>query len=106
LQLQFIKLQNELQQFITNERQNLQKKEVTIYLDFFRKLDAEVSKYAKAHQLRLVLRQYDTSYDEGQPLPDILKALNRTVLYEDRLDITDDILKALDIPTATAGVQR
>jgi Skp family chaperone for outer membrane proteins len=106
LQLQFIKLQNELQQFITNERQSLQKKEVTIYLDFFRQLDAEVSKYAKAHKLQLVLRQYDTSYDEGQPLPDILKALNRTVLYEDQLDITDDIQKALEAPTPATGVQR
>src|SRR3954449_9953099 len=51
LQLQFVKLQTDLQQFITSERQNLQKKETLIYLEFFKQLDAEITKYAKAHGL-------------------------------------------------------
>jgi Skp family chaperone for outer membrane proteins len=106
LQLQLVKLQTDLQQFIATERQNLQKKEVAVYLELFRRLDAEVSKYAKARGLKLVLRQYETSYDEGQPLPDILKALNRTILYEESLDITDEILKALEAPAPRGGVQR
>ena len=42
----------------------------------------------------------------GQPLPDIYKALNRGILYEDGLDITDEILKALSSPSPTGGVQR
>jgi Skp family chaperone for outer membrane proteins len=95
LQQQIVKLQNELQQFINTERQNLNKKEVAVYVALFKQLDEEISKYAKAHQLKLVLRQYETSYDESQPLPDILKALNRTILYEEGLDITDEVLKAM-----------
>jgi len=100
LQLQFVKLQTELQQFITNEQQAQHKKQAAVYLAFFRQLDAEISKYAKAHGVKLVLRQYETSLDEGQPLPDIMKALNRTILYQEDLDITDAIVKGLD---ATAG---
>jgi Skp family chaperone for outer membrane proteins len=95
LQLQLVKLQTDLQQFVATERQNLQKKEVAVYLGLFRQLDAEVSKLAKARGLKLVLRQQESSYDEAQPLPDILKALNRSILYEEGLDITDEILKAL-----------
>ena len=96
LQDQLGKLQADLQQFVVSERQQLQKKEVAVYLTFFRRLDAEVNKYAKEHGLKLVLRQYDTSFDDGQSLPDVMKALNRTILFEENLDITDDILKALD----------
>ena len=33
-------------------------------------------------------------------------ALNRTILYEEDLDITDAILKALETPATTAGTQR
>ncbi len=95
LQVQIVKLQNELQQFINTERQKLNKKEVAVYVALFRQLDQEINKYAKAHQLKLVLRQYETSYDEDQPLQDILKALNRTILFEEGLDITDEILKAM-----------
>jgi Skp family chaperone for outer membrane proteins len=105
LQLQLVKLQTDLQQFVNIERQGLQKKEVAVYLEFFRQLDAETSKYAKAHGIKLVLRQYETSYDDAQPIPDVLKALNRTILYEEGLDITDEILKALNAPSPS-GVQR
>jgi len=106
LQLQFVKLQTELQQFIAGEQQAQHKKQAAVYLAFFRQLDAEISKYAKAHGVRLVLRQYETSYDEGQQLPDILKALNRAILYEEDLDITDEILKALGAPAPGTGVER
>jgi len=103
LQGQIRKLQTDMQQFVVTERQQLQQKEVKVYLAFFRQLDAAITKYAKAKGLKLVLRQYETSLDEGQSLPDVMKALNRTILYEEGLDVTDDILKALDAQTPNAG---
>jgi Skp family chaperone for outer membrane proteins len=106
LQIQMVKLQTDLQRFVTTGRQNLQNKEAAVYLAFFRQLDAEISKYAKAHGLKLVLRQYETSFDDGQSLQDVAKALNRTILYEEGLDITDEILKALQTRAPGAGVQR
>lgn len=101
LQAQIGKLQTDMQQFVVTERQQLQQKEVKVYLAFFRQLDAEVAKYAKAHGLKLVLRQYETSLDEGQSLPEVMKALNRTILFEEGLDVTDEILKALDAQAAS-----
>ena len=99
-QIQLVKLQTDLQQFVAKGRHDLQQKEATVYLTFFRQLDVEISKYAKANGLKLVLRQYETSFEDGQSLPDVAKSLNRTILYEEGLDITDIILKALRTPTS------
>lgn len=96
LQLQVIKLQTELQHFINNGRAELQKKEATLYLSFFRRVDAEIARYAKAHGLKLVIRQPETTLDDNQPLAETLKALSRGILYEEGLDITEAILRGLE----------
>lgn len=103
LQQQAAKLQNELQQFVNKERETLQKREAAEFLAFYRQLEEEVKKYAKDKGLKLVIRQQDGSLDENQPLPEILKSLNRGIIYEDGLDITDDILKALDARNAAGA---
>ena len=103
LQIQLVRMQNDFQRFVATGRNNLQTKEATIYLAFFRQLDAEIGKYAKANGLKLVLRQHETSFDDGQSLPDVAKALNRNILYEEGLDITDHILKALNASPSPSG---
>ena len=96
LQQQAVKLQGELQQYVTQERQALQKREAAILLAFYRDLDDEVRKYAKAKGLKLVIRQQESSLDENQPLTEIIKSLNRPIVFEEGLDITDEIVKALE----------
>jgi Skp family chaperone for outer membrane proteins len=100
LQIQLVKMQGDFQRFVADGRNKLQTKEATTYLAFFRQLDAEISKYAKTNGLKLVVRQSETSLDDGQPLQDVFKALNRSILYEEGLDITDPILKALQSSSA------
>jgi len=100
LQAQLLKLNGELRQLAESGQQAIQKKETTVYLAFYRTLDDEVAKYAKAKGLKLVLRQQEGSLDENQTLQEILKSLNRSIIYQDGLDITDDILKALDARAA------
>ncbi|MCI0361944.1 MAG: OmpH family outer membrane protein [Planctomycetaceae bacterium] len=101
LQQQGAKLQADLQQYVQKERGELQKREVAIYVELDRQIDEEVRKYAKAKGIRLVIRQQDASFDQNQPLPQILAALNRGIVYEDGLDITEEILKALDARIAS-----
>ncbi len=96
LQQQAVKLQTDLQQFVAKERETLQKREATAHLELYRQVEEEVKKYCKEKGIKLVIRQQETSLDENQPLPEILKALNRGIVFEDGLDITSDILKALD----------
>lgn len=99
LQQEFLKLNAELQQFVARERANVQNKEVKILLTAYRGVDAVVKEYCKEKGIKLVIRQQSTSLDENQPTQEILKALNRTIVFEDGLDITADIqqrLKAKD----------
>jgi hypothetical protein len=77
-----------------------------LLLGFHRQLEAEMTRYAKAHGIKLIIRHQDTSLDENQPLPEIAKSLGRGVLYEDGLDITDQILKALETQAVSGGAQR
>jgi Skp family chaperone for outer membrane proteins len=100
LQQQFLKLQGELQKYVTEEIQALQKREAAVHAQFQRDLDAEVAKYAKANGIQLVLRQQDSSFADNQPIQELNKSVNRLIIYEDGLDITDAILKAL---TESAG---
>ena len=95
LQMQAVKLQNELRQFAATEQQALQKKELAVLVAFHRTLEDEVAKFAKANGIKLVLRQQDSSLDDNQSPAEILKSLNRDIIYQDGLDITDEILKAL-----------
>jgi len=101
LQQQGAKLQAELQQFVQKERGDLQKRETVILLGFYRQVEEEVRKYAKAKGIKLVIRQQEGSLDENQPLQQILASLNRGIIYEDGLDITEDVLKALDARAAS-----
>ena len=95
LKLQFTKLQTELQLFVDRERQGVQRKEGAIYLALHREIDAVLQPYCKAKGIRLVIRQQQYPTTGELSSQDILKTLSRNVLYEDGLDITDDILKAL-----------
>jgi Skp family chaperone for outer membrane proteins len=106
LQAEAAKLQAEAQQFVQQERAELQKQEAGIFLELYRQVEGEVQKYAKEHGIKLVIRQQDSSLEEGQPLGEILKSLNRGIIFEEGLDITDEILKALDKPKAEQGTDR
>lgn len=95
LQGQLQKLQNELRLFVEQERQKLQKREVSLLVTSQRDVNEEVKKLCKERGIKLVLRQNDLP-DDNQPLQEVIKNLGRDVIYQDGLDITDDVLKALN----------
>jgi Skp family chaperone for outer membrane proteins len=106
LQQQGAKLQTDLQQYLQKERGDLQKREAAIFLEFYRRLENEVREYAKAKGIKLVIRQQEGSLDDKQPVPQILASLNRGIIYEDGLDITDEIFKALDARSVSEKKER
>lgn len=96
LQQQLIKLQNDLRVFLETERLKLQKREVGALIATQKDVDNQIKKLSKERGLKLVLRQYPLP-EENQPLQEVVKNLNRDVVYhEEALDITDDVLKALN----------
>ena len=95
LQTQFAKLQRELQIFVQEGQQKFRDKELKLSLSLHREIDQVLKPYCKAKGLRLVVRVNNSSLDENQNQQQIVQTLSRGVLYEDGLDITDDVLKLM-----------
>lgn len=95
LQGQFARLQRELQVFVQEGQQKFRDKDLKLSLSLHREIDQVLRPYSKAKGLKLVVRMPGVSLDENQTQQQIVQALSRGVLYEEGLDITDDILKLL-----------
>lgn len=99
LQGQFSKLQNELRIFVETERQGLQKRELQLQAEIYREVQAEVQNIAKERGLKLVVVRPRGSLD-SQDAGELNRTLNQLVIFDDGLDITDDVLEALQAKAA------
>lgn len=95
LQQQFIKLQNELRAFVDKERKGMQKREAKLHADVYRIMEDEVKTLCKAKGIKLVIRQSEGDLGD-EKIEEVLKALNRGIIYADDLDITDAVIKAME----------
>lgn len=99
LQQQGFKLAGELQRFVNDERANVAGKEAKIFLAAYRRVDGVVKEYCQEKGIKLVIRDQAGSLEANQSTQEIVKAVNRFVIFEDGLDITKDIqgrLKSAD----------
>lgn len=55
----------------------------------------QIQQYADAHQIKLVI-QINPIPVEGKPPQEIIAGLNRQVIYQNTLDITEEIIQALN----------
>jgi len=95
LQMQLLRLQRELQQFVAENQQKFRDKDLKVSLSLHREIDEVLRPYCKAKGLKLVVRTQNGSLDENQNQQQIVQALGRGVLFEDGLDITEDVMKLL-----------
>ena len=95
LQGQFGRLQRELQVFAQEGQQKFRDKDLKLSLSLHREIDQVLRPYCKSKGLKLVVRMPGSSLEENQNQQQIVQALSRGVLYEDGLDITEDVLKLL-----------
>lgn len=98
LQVQLARLQTELRLFMERERRNLAKKEADIYVAIFQEMEEEVKKICKTRGIKLVIRQ-NAGSPKDEKVEEVLKWLNRGVIFEDGIDITDEVLAALNART-------
>lgn len=74
------------------KRKEIMENEAKIYLATYKQVYAAVEAYAKKNRIDLVLR-YDRETNSGNADPrETLKIINRPVIYNDALDISDAIL--------------
>jgi Skp family chaperone for outer membrane proteins len=86
---------NEMKKFQNEQQQELQKMEAEIFMESYRQIVEEIQRIAEARGLRLVLR-YDADKTADKDPKKFLNTLNRQVLYEKGLDITDEVIQAVN----------
>ena len=84
-----------IQKFQKEQVQELQKMEAEVYMDAYRQIVEDIQRIAEARGLRLVLRYQADKTDSKDPKK-LLESLNRQVLYEKGLDITDEVVQAVN----------
>jgi Skp family chaperone for outer membrane proteins len=95
LQQQFAKLQQELRVFVETERQSLQKRELQIQAEVYKLIQVEVQKIARQRGLKLVVVRPRGNL-ESQDAGELGRTLNQLVIFEDGLDLSEEVLKALE----------
>jgi Skp family chaperone for outer membrane proteins len=95
LQAQFAKLQQELRVYLETERQSLQKRELQIQAGIYKLVQTEVQRIAKERGLKLVVVRARGNL-ESQDTGELGRTLNQLVIFEDGLDLSEEVLKALE----------
>jgi len=96
LQGQYARLQRELQLFVQEGQQKFREKDLKLSLTLHREIDQVLKPYCKTKGIRLVVRTQNASLEENQNAQQLVQTINRGVLFEDGLDVTDDVLKLMN----------
>ena len=80
-------------------KMNLQKKEfmereAKVYYQVYTEIEQEVAKFAQRYGINLVLR-YNKIEMSPENRQEVLAGVNRAVVYQNKIDITDDILRII-----------
>ena len=103
------KLESELEQrqaaLRTKARQaeqDLLNREAVIYFDTYSEMQTVVGNIAKQYGISLVLR-FDSATIDKTSRPEVIKGVNRAVVYHHRLDLTNMVIKAMSGSTASSA---
>ncbi len=79
------------------QKKDLMEAEGRIYFQVYRELDDAVKQFARQHNISLVLRYASDAIDDPTDRNEIVRGINKSVVYVDpALDITDIILSNLN----------
>jgi Skp family chaperone for outer membrane proteins len=69
--------------------------EAAIYARWYRQVQKSVREVAAREQVRVVLRTNSETFDDKDRAA-VLQAVNRPIVFQDQIDITDEVLKTLN----------
>lgn len=84
-----------MQKYQKEQAQELQNEEATIFMDTYRQISEAIQRIAEARGLRLVLR-YEAEHRDSNDPKKLFNSINRQVLFEKGLDITDEVVQAVN----------
>ncbi len=80
---------------IESAKKSLMDREAALYWECYQQVERTVAAYARNHQIRMVVRKQTPPEDETNR-EQILKAVQRFIVFADNCDITDEIIAALN----------
>ncbi len=97
-----LRLQNELQSLARELQQEVVQQETALFSQTYRQVLDHVRNYAQRHALHLVLRAHEPPVNT-EDRASVMGWVNREVIYQQGLDITDAILAELNAEPSAAG---
>ena len=94
LEIRIKRKQAEYTEYQKVTTRKLQREEAAIYVKYYQKVAPEIANYAQAHGIDLVIRHQTEPVNEDDPMK-LVQSMNRMVIYENKLDITDDIIAVM-----------
>ncbi len=93
----------DVQLFVAQTRKRMMQAEADLYAEVYTMLEQVVAEYARTNEIHLVLRGNPADEDAKTP-QEVLRQVNRGIVHQSGLDITDDIVKAMnELVVARAG---
>ncbi len=79
------------------KRRDILEREAKIYFETYQEVQSSIAAFCTKHGIGLVLR-YDSEPIDAADRASVLRGVNRAVVYQDRIDITREILAAVNTP--------
>ncbi len=95
LERQVNELRATLQVDVTLRRKRILEREGRLYAKTYSEVQAEVAQVARKRTIRLVVR-YDSAPIDQENRDSILKGMNRFVVFQDKIDITEEVIERLN----------
>ena len=81
---------------MSTQKQGFMDREAEIYYKVYNEIETAVADHCRAHGIRLALRYNKISLDEHSNREQILAGVNRAVVFQDEIDITEAILERVN----------
>ncbi len=94
LEVQLKRKQAEFEEFKKETTRRFKKEESAVFLKIFQQVTKEVANYAQAHHIDLVMRHNPEPFDT-EDIATQMQYMNKMILFENKLDITDEIIAAM-----------
>lgn len=93
------RVQAEIQLHVNVQKHDFFEQEARMYLQVYQQIMLELGKLSRARGINLVMRFNGDPLDPDDP-QGVQKELNKAILYHDGIDITDDVLRAVNAKPA------
>ncbi len=104
LEEEVARMASDLQVEMALKQKNIAEQEAKVYFNTYKEIYKQVEVFADSYGITLVLRHNNVQMDP-QKRDTVLQGVNRAIVFQRNLDITDEVVKRVNAGAATANRQ-